>query len=225
MDQLSAQPYTTAPNWLEQIAVYTIYRAESAVDDHAEHSLPWLKAFGVQAIAVPGPLSPEYWKPFASPDKFEAVLLVLWRQQDTPIYRVPQRSASLAHVMRPADLVQRQPIHGLDTEEVRRYATALDSASATAVFEWRGSREARIRARVAPGEVVSVQINYHPGWHATAGNVRPDGIGLTVIEPACSGDCEISLRFDGGVESWLCRMASGATLLWMAYGSLRKTHV
>jgi hypothetical protein len=93
------------------------------------------------------------------------------------------------------------------------------------VFEWRGSREARIRARLTPGEVVSVQINYHPGWHATAGNVGPDGIGLMVIEPKCVGDCEISLRFDGGLESWLCRMASGAALLWMAYGFLRKTHV
>jgi hypothetical protein len=233
MDQLSAQPYTTAPNWEEQIAVYTIYRAETAVDGHAEHSLPWLKAFGVQAIAVPGPRSPEYWKPFADAGKFEGVLPMLWRQQDTTIYRVPQRSASLAHVLTPAQLVQRRPIHGLDTGEVRRYAAALDSTSATAVFEWQECRRARIRARLAPGEIVSTQMNYDPGWRATVGGnvrvTRPDGIGLMVIEPACEGDCEITLQFEGSLESWLCRAASGAALLLIAcaaaYGSLRKTPV
>jgi hypothetical protein len=37
--QLSAQPYTTAPNWEEQIAVYTIYRGEDAGERDGEHSL------------------------------------------------------------------------------------------------------------------------------------------------------------------------------------------
>jgi len=228
-EQLSAQPYTTAPNWEEQIAVYTIYIGENAGDRDGEYSLLWLKAFGAQAVAVPGPQSPEYWKPFTRPRKFDGMLPVLWREDDTTIYRVPQRFLSLAHVVRNGQLVRRQPTHGLDVNEVRRFVAALDSASKPAVLEWLGSNLARIRARLAPDEMVSVQINYHPGWHAMAkGGERPiraDGIGLMVIDPNCIGDCEIRLNYDGGWESRLCRAASGGVVLLfvsiLAFGGVR----
>jgi hypothetical protein len=216
VEQLSAQPYTTAPNWEEQIAVYTIYRGENAGDCDAEYSVQWLKAFGVRAVAVPGPASAEYWKPFTRPRKFEGVLPALWRHDDTTIYRVPQSSASLAHPLRPDRLVSRRPIHGLDTAEVRRYGEALDR-SAPAPFEWRGPNRARIQARLAPGEIVSVQVNYHPGWRAFVGaapaRVLEDGIGLLVIEPTCVGDCEIDLQYDGGLEARFCRAISCTILL------------
>jgi hypothetical protein len=224
MGQLSAQPYTTAPNWEEQIAVYTIYTGQNSGDHDGEFSLLWLKAFGVQAVAVPGPRSPEYWKPFTSPRKFEGMLPVLWRENDTTIYRVPQRFASLAHVMRPDQLVRRAPIHGLDTDDVQRFVTALDSASRQAVMEWHGANRVRIRALLKPGEIVSTQINYHPGWHATVkGGDRPvhaDGIGLMVVNPDCLGDCEIILDYDGGWSSRLCRAASRGILLLLLAASL-----
>jgi len=93
----------------------------------------------------------------------------------------------------------------------------LESASEPAQLEWRGSNRARIRAVLAPGEIVSTQINYHPGWHAVAkggiATVRPDGIGLMVVDPNCTGDCEITLEYDGGWELRLCRAASGGVLL------------
>ncbi len=226
MEQLSAQPYTTAPNWEQQIAMYTIYVGQNAGDRDGDFSLLWLKAFGVQAVAVPGPQSPEYWKPFTKPRKFEGMLPVLWREDDTTIYRVPQRSASLAHAMRPDQLVRRAPMHGLDTDEVQRFVRALDSASGQAGMEWRGANRARIRALLKPGEIVSTQINYHPGWHATVkGGDRPvhaDGIGLMVVTPNCLGDCEIILEYDGGWSSRLCRAASSGILLLLLAASLSR---
>jgi len=226
MEQLSAQPYTTAPNWEEQIAVYTIYLGENAGDRDGEFSLLWLKAFGVQAVAVPGSHSPEYWKPFSRPRKFDGMLPVLWREDDTTIYRVPQRFASLAHVMRPDELVKRAPTHGLDTDEVKRFVTALDAAPRPAALEWRGANRARIRALLKSGEIVSIQINYHPGWHATIKGsnrtVRADGIGLIVVDPNCIGDCEIILQYDGGWANRLCRVGSiGILLLLLASSSIR----
>ncbi len=217
VQQLSAQPYTTARNWGERIAVYTIYVGENAGDRDGEYALLWLKAFGVQAVGVSGPRSPEYWKPFLRPQKFDGMLPALWREEDTTIYRVPQRSASLAHVLRPEQLVRRRPINGLDTAELFGFVAALDSETSPAELEWRDSNHAKIRARVATGEIVSTQINYHPGWQAFVNGgrrkVRPDGIGLMVVEPNCAGECEITLRYDGGWESRLCRVASGGLLL------------
>jgi hypothetical protein len=228
--QLSAQPYTTAPNWEEQIAVYTIYLGENAGERDGEYSLLWLKAFGAEAVAVPGPRSPEYWKPFTRPRKFDGMLPVLWREEDTTIYRVPRRSGSLAHVLRPDQVVLHRPIHGLDTMEVSRFVTALESDSKPAQLEWRGSNRARIRAVLAPGEIVSTQINYHPGWHAAVkggiATVRPDGIGLMEVEPNCTGDCEMTLEYDGGGELRVCRAASGGVLLvLLAAGWLQRRHV
>jgi hypothetical protein len=216
LEQLSAQPYTTALNWEEQIGLYTIYRDENTQDRGAEFSLLWLKAFGVHAVAVPGPNSHEYWKPFAHPKKFEGVLPVLWRDDDVTIYRVPQSSASLAHVIRLDQLVCNRPVHGLDTVELRRFVAALD-ASSPARFQWSGSNHAVIGARLAPGEIVSTQINYHRGWHAVANggraSVRPDGLNLMTIEPKCIGECEIELEYDGGWELRLSRVLSVAALL------------
>ena len=68
--QIGAQPYTTAPNWSQQIATCIIKAGQDPGDQDAAASILWLKAFGAQAVTVPGPQSPEYWKPFADPRKY-----------------------------------------------------------------------------------------------------------------------------------------------------------
>ncbi len=221
--QLGAQSYSTAPNQLQQVAQYAIFSGQGMGERDAEYSILWLKAFGAQAVAVPGPQSPEYWKPFAHPRKFDGVLPVLWREDDTTIYRVPQVSASLAHVMRPEQLVRRRPFDGVDVEELRQYVAALDNPPAPASFEWRGANQAAIRARLEPGQAISVQITFDRGWRARVNGsprvVRADGIGLMVVEPDCAGECAITLDYDGGWEAKACRAASIGTLL-LAAGAL-----
>ena len=227
--QMAGQAYNTAPNWTQQLAVYMIYSGLGTGDRDAEVSILWMKAFGVQAAVVSGPQSPEYWKPFPNPRKFDGVLPVLWREDDTTIYRVPQSSASLAHVMRPDQVVRHKPRNGADTSELGPYAAALDNLGGAASFEWRGANRAAIRARLEPGQVVSAQVTYDRGWRATVGGsarrLHPDGIGLTVIEPQCVGECEIALEYTGGWESKACRAASLGTLLamcvWMIAGAGR----
>jgi hypothetical protein len=128
--QVGAQPYTTAPNWSQQIATYIIKAGQDPGDQDAAASILWLKAFGAQALTVPGPQSPEYWKPFADPRKFEGVLPVLWRERDTAIYRVSERPFSLAHVLRPDELVLHTPVNGLDVSELRRFVAAIEEPAA-----------------------------------------------------------------------------------------------
>jgi hypothetical protein len=217
LPQLSG-PYTTDENFVVELAWYTIKTGQNAGARDAEFSITWLRALGVQAVGVPGPRSPDFWKPFANPGKFDGVLPVLWREDDTTIYRVPQATTSLAHAIRPDQLVQRTPIHGLDTEEVQHYVAAINDPTAPpASFEWHGSNHALIRANIPAGDVISAQIDYDPGWHVRVSGaertLRKDGLGMMAIDPKCAGECEITLDFDGGMEAKVTRTLSFATLI------------
>jgi hypothetical protein len=61
--------------------------------------------------------------------------------------------------------------------------------------------------------VLSVQVNYSPGWHARiAGTpipIRKDGLGLMAIDSACAGDCVVDLEFGATPAIWVCRILSG----------------
>ena len=70
------------------------------------------------------------------------------------------------------------------------------------------------------GSAVSIQVSYHPGWHATAnGKKTPilrDGLGLMWLDSPCEGSCEIQLEYHGGWELILCRWISAFTLIAIA---------
>jgi hypothetical protein len=203
----------TAPNWVQRFAVYTIYSGAGAGDRDAEYSLFWLKAFGNQAITVPGAKSRETYHPVAHPHKFDGVLPVLWHDEDDTIFAVPQRSPSLAHVIPRSAVTARAPVHGLDIDPVRPYVAALDDASLPlAALTWVSPSHAVIDAPVKSGQELSVQVTYMPGWraHTNAGAVpvRKDGIGLIVIDPQCDGPCHVDLSFGPNTEDWICRALS-----------------
>jgi hypothetical protein len=218
------------PGIMHRIALYTIYSDQNAGPRAAEVSLTWLKAYGANAIGMVGAESREVFKPYRHPAKFDGVLRELWRQGDDVIYEVPQRSASLAHVIRPADVVSRAPIHGLDTEPLARYVAALDdSALPIAGMRWLQPHHARIEVELREGQIMSVQVSYDPGWHALVNGVtrriRADKLGLMVIEPECTGACAIDLVYDGGAEAlWAAAtQAIGFLLLvgWTVLASFR----
>jgi hypothetical protein len=202
------------PNFtVMEMAVYHIYSGEGAGAHDAQDSILWLKAFGCQAIYVPGPNSRVYTKPFQHPYKFQGVLPVLWHEEDDTIYALPQRTKSIAHVVPEGALVDHQPVNGLDTPELSRYVAALDDpASPDAPLTWRSTASARIQTTLHPGQVISLQQTFDKGWIAAA-NGRPakvtrDALGLTVIHAGCDGPCEVDLSFDGGPERKLFRAVS-----------------
>jgi hypothetical protein len=201
-----------------------VYQIQSS--GGTEVSVMWLKAFGTHAIAVSGPKSTDAYKAFANPRKFDGVLPLLWREGDDAIYEVPSRSASLAHVIPAAAVVQRTPIHGLDIEPVEPYVAALeDPQYPLATFQWKGLSEAEIHATVERGQAIAVQVTFDPGWEAYANGkrqpIRGDAIDLIVIEPDCHGPCEISLRYTGGKDRVVTRaMSLVAMLVALAFGWL-----
>lgn len=183
----------------------------------------WLKAFGVHAVAVGGPNSGEFWRPFRHPEIYAKVLDEAWREGDDAIYWVPQRSAALAHVVRRDELVRQTPASGANLDLLRAYVSALDDPTRPpAELRWRNRRAAEITANLEPGNLVSVQISYHPGWHATVNalprRVFADGIGQIAVEPECAGPCTIELVYDGGPEAlftrWLSILALLGCVIW-----------
>jgi hypothetical protein len=179
-------------------------------------SLTWLKAFGVGAVGVSAPNSQEYWKPYVDPKKFDG-LPVLWNESGVTIYRVPVRSASLAHVVPSAAITRWPPRNPEDIGEAARYAAALDDASLPlAELEWQGTNRMRVETTAAPGQAISVQVSYHPGWHATVNGQRreiyKDGLGLMWLMPECNGTCDVVLDYNGGWGLWACRVLSYAAI-------------
>lgn len=89
--QFSGGSWSTAVNLEQQKALWSVLSARDA--DAAARTLA---AYGVEAVLVPGPKSPEFWKPFEQPGLFEGRLEVLWREEDTTIYRAPGRMPPIA---------------------------------------------------------------------------------------------------------------------------------
>lgn len=212
------------PNLSLAGAVYTLLRNTGARD--AEISILWLKAFGAQAIAVPYP--DEYYRAFANPRKFDGVLPVLWSDQGTVLYDLRNRSSSLAHVVPAEAIITRTPINGLDTEELARYVAALDDeALPLAPLTWTNLHTLQIKTEAQPDQAISVQISWHPGWHARAnGNAIPitkDGIGLMALHPVCAGPCTVDMFYDGGSEFKATLLLSLMTLIGLAVYFLRKS--
>lgn len=192
----------------------------------------WLRVLGCQAVVVSEQTGRDaYNENWKDPQKFRGVLPELWRNGGDVIYGVPQRSHSLAHVILPADVIQRAPDNMKDLEAARRLDAALEDASRpTASAHWLGQNDIYISSALTPDQVVFVQATYHPGWHATVNSmpqrITRDGLGFMILEPHCSGPCEIRLTYDGGIEMRLAEFARAAALifltLYIAYGLWRR---
>jgi hypothetical protein len=163
--------------------------------DSPETTLLWLRALGADLAVVGGPKTQAPFRVFSNPQRFDRFAQKIWSGGDDFIYLIPRRSRSLAHVVRRGD-----------TTEMERYVAALeDSSLPAASFSWQSSHSAVVTANVPPGDVISLQVTYHPGWHAAVNGsplrVEKDGLGFMTIEPARAGPCSVALTFEGGIEA------------------------
>lgn len=214
------------------IVLYGVTSSEAMGQHDAEYSVLWLKALGVQAVGVSGPASTEVYKDFRNPKKFDGVLKPLWRDGGDVIYRVGSPHASLARIVPRWAVVKRAPINALDVEEAMRYVAALDDpAMPRADFEWTTTHSAHITTNLQADQSVSIQIAFHPGWHAVMNDrvipIRRDGLGLMVLDPQAAGHAVIDITYDGGMEMriahWLCALVAIALVAASARAILKKS--
>jgi hypothetical protein len=215
-----------------ELPVATYGLTAGAGEHWAEWSVLWLKALGVQAVGVSGPGSTEMYRDFVDPKKFEGVLEVLWRDGGDVLYRVGKAHASLARVVPRIELVARTPINGADVDPLRGYVAALeDPGMPEARFQWMSAHSARIVTDLGAGQVVSLQMAFHPGWHARAGSkelrIARDALGSMTIDPEGNGPSTIDLFYDGGAEmrvaEWVCGITAVILLGLCCRGILKKS--
>jgi hypothetical protein len=185
--------------------------------EYTRLGVTWLQAFGVHALVVNGPDSDDDYKDYKQPERFGQVLTPLHQERGDTIYRIPQRSDSLVHVLHAGEAVPGPPVLRIPTEPLQRYVDAIeDPARIEAQTQWLDPANAHIRARLKSGDQVSVQVTYYSGWQATVGGasrpVEADGIGFLLIRPQCEGDCEIDLRWTGRWDLYLSGFISVAGL-------------
>jgi hypothetical protein len=204
------------------------YKVNSAVSPAlTEAGVNWLRALGVEAFVVNGPASTDEYKDIRTPERFEGVLPLLHRENGDAIYAVLPPGASLAHVVRPGELVPRRPGGKFAYPDILRYAQAAgDTTRPPADFAWRSGGKARIRANLHPGDLVSVQIAWFPGWkaaiHGRAQPISADGMGFVTIQPECQGDCLIDLAWTGPSDLPMAAAVSLATLVWLLAMAFRR---
>jgi len=212
----------------DRIASYIVSAGYRSDRESADYALLWLKSWAADAVVVGGPNSANAYKDFGFPERFRGVLPLVWSKGDDAIYRVPERTEGLARVVRRGDLMLHRPSNGVDAAEMRTFVAALDDASLPqAKFAWQGANAARVTGTLAPDEVYSVAVNYHPGWTATrdgrAVPLRADGMGMIAIDPGCSGNCEIQLHWSQGweppfvVAMFLLTLAGGVAWIWFRH--------
>jgi hypothetical protein len=211
--QFAGGSFTMSINPVQRMGKESIYW-----NDNPQVQLMWLKAYGTAAIALSEKTSKEYWHPYNTPEKMKAILPALWSEDGMVMCRVPLRETGLAHVVPAGAVVTAEPKFEEDQAEVKRYVAALDDQSLPLTrFAWEGRNRIRIHADLSSGQAVSVQVSYHPGWHASAGGrkleLRKDGLGMMWLRPGPAGSYDVQMDYDGGWELRLTRWAS-----WLAAG-------
>lgn len=208
-------------DYMVQVASYGL--VTGAKEHWPEWGVLWLKAMGVQAVGVSGPGSTEVYRDFVDPKKFEGLLEPLWRDGGDVLYRVRKARGSLAWVVPRRALVTRTPANERDVDPLRGYVAALEDASMPeARMAWTSAHSARIETELKEGQVVSLQIAFHPGWHARSGSeeipIARDALGMMTIYPKRSGVSAIDLVYDGGFEmkvaKWICGITMFILLGW-----------
>jgi hypothetical protein len=205
--------------------------------DNRQTMVDLLRAYGCDAIIGGGKDSAEVYHPIVHPEKLLG-LTELWREGGDAIYDIPRRSRSLAHVMRPGDVVLR-PLTLYGWSVLDPYLAALDNPEYPAAqFHWRAPSAASVTADMQPDQILSVQIAWDKGWNASVGGravrVWSDKLGQMVVEPRCAGPCTVELKYDGGAEGIYARaidaiaLAGGGlwilvAILWRKRSGLTKT--
>ena len=143
---------------------------------------------------------------------------------------MPRRWASLARVVRLAEVEKLEPIrNGEDVERLEPYVKALEQGpDSPAPARWLNPRTLVIDSTIATGEALAVQVTYDPNWRATSAShsfpVVKDVLGQTRIL-APPGQHHIELYWETPLENRIGRGLFALAVLicgWLCWRGRRR---
>ncbi|WP_031500694.1 hypothetical protein [Bryobacter aggregatus] len=178
----------------------------------------WLKAYGVDYVAVGDEQSANAYRIWYDPHQFDALLPVLWQEGSDRIFKLNRWNESLAHAIPGAALVVHPPTSYLDTAELFRYVNALEGPqSKGGDLRWLTPSRARIEASPGPEDAISIQIAYDPRWHASTNgqtlDLYEDGLGQMWLQTTKPGATQIDLEFRQ--SKFILLLCATAWMLWL----------
>jgi hypothetical protein len=195
-------------NQIIPIATWQILHGE-----RPDLAILWLQALGTGAVVVPDKTSFEPYHDYARPEKFRAVLPVLYDDQHgTVVYRIPRVYPGIARIVNDSRMkdVEKVP-GGDDTPALTKYVAAIeDPAQPAATITWRGFDEAEVQASAKQAQSILVQETWDPAWHAYENGGDGKGTQLSIRkEPAMGfmliavpeGAHRIRMRFETPLEN------------------------
>ncbi len=189
--QFAGSSWSTAYN-PEQQRLNTAWQGATTPEE-AARSIASLRDYGVQAYAVPGRNSPEFWKAVAKPELHSDCPL-LWVEDETRICAIPQEGESMAN---PA-----ASFRWLSDNEAQINGAVPAGAPVSVRVTWH------------PG--------WRAFSHDRELRISRDPLGLIAIEPLGAGPYEIRLVYDGGLELKLTRVLTYGTWIGVLLYALVK---
>lgn len=163
-------------------------------------TVAWLKALGVDYVAVGDQHTENPYRPWQDPHQFDGLLSEVWREGGDAIFEVRRANESLAHVIPQSALMLKAPVSYLEKDGLLRYVDALEGPiSNGGVLRWITPSRAELDLKLRAGDAISVQVAHDTRWAAsvkgTPWPIHKDGFGWMWIEPLATGDVTLVLEF------------------------------
>lgn len=200
---------------------HLLYLVNVGKDDEVQLAADWLTVYGASTLIVAGPGSNDAFRDVADAGKFAAVMPLKATVAGNLIYSIQGDHYTLAHRLRAGEYFRDTPKALYRTPEFDRLVAAIRDPGRNLDFAWQSGTQATVRGHLEPGDMVWVQVSAMPGWKAVVNGaerpVKADGITYLLVDPRCSGDCEIALRFAGTPYLGWWQLVSAVSACLAAY--------
>ncbi|HUS07247.1 MAG TPA: hypothetical protein VMZ52_13155 [Bryobacteraceae bacterium] len=193
--------------------------------EEVQDALREMKAIGAEYVVMHGRESTtEYYRDYKNSKKFDGVLPKVYSDAGTSVYKVP--GSGMAHLVKGDEFPK-----GTKPSELALLAQAIDDPNRPSlkVF-WLTVNDIEIRGPAPPGMLVTLAVNYDPGWIVTQDSSRiymdADALGFMKLHPVPSASSIFRLHYNGTREQKIAAGVSASawlgTILWLLGDSRRR---
>ncbi len=191
---------------LNQIIPVATYQILSG--SRADLSILWLQALGTGAIIVPAKTSPEPYRDYLQPEKFQGAASVLYDDhRGTVVYQVPRVHPGIGRIVNREAIQSIRKIRGGDDRDtLTKYVAVVENPDQpVTTVTWRGTDEMDLQTQASENQSVLLQETYDPAWHAYENGkelaIRTEPVMDFMLIDVPVGSHAIQMRFEVPLEN------------------------